>query len=82
MALWWIGDAVLIVVVVPLVALLLRRLLSPVLDIGRYVEDVHRDAGSVDVALDDVPALVITRGLVHRVGAGLVRYVNAVDRLL
>ncbi|MDQ3990555.1 MAG: hypothetical protein M3291_15450 [Actinomycetota bacterium] len=82
MALWWIGNAIFILVVIPVVVVLLARLVKPVVLIEKHVNAVHQDAGRIVVALDGVQGLVTTRDLVKRVGGGLTRYVTAVDRIL
>jgi integral membrane sensor domain MASE1 len=80
--LWWIGNAIFVLVVIPVVLVLLVRLVKPVAAIERNVNLIHQDAGRIVVALDGVKALVTTRDLVKRVGGGLTRYVTAVDRIL
>ncbi len=82
MTLWWIGNAIFILVVIPVVVVLLARLVKPVVAIEKYVNAIHQDAGRIVVALDGVKSLVTTRDLVKRVGGGLTRYVTAVDRIL
>lgn len=82
MALWWIGNAIFLVVVIPVVVVLLQRLKSSAADVGRHINTIHGQAGGLVIAADDVKALLPTRDAVKRVGAGLTRYVKAVDRLL
>ena len=82
MALWWIGNAIFILVVIPVVVLLLHRLVQPVMSIGRHADTIHDQAGGIVVAMDAIPGLLRTRDLVKRVGGLLARYVNAVDRVL
>ncbi|HEY4008165.1 MAG TPA: hypothetical protein VGM60_23700 [Pseudonocardia sp.] len=82
MTLWWIGIAVLVLVVLPVVVLLLQRLSNAVGRIDTHVRKIHDQAGGLVVAVNDVAALVGTRDRVSRVGSGLTRYVNAVDRIL
>lgn len=82
MALWWIGNVVLVVVVLPVVVVLLHRLATSVVRISAHVNKIHDQAGGLVVALDDVMALVGTRDRVTQVATGLTRYVNAVDRVL
>jgi hypothetical protein len=82
MALWWIGNAIFLFVVIPVVVVLLGRLVRSAVGVGRHVDTVHDQAGGIVVAVDDVKALIPTRDAVKRVGAGLTRYVKAVDRLL
>ncbi|MDQ4092687.1 MAG: hypothetical protein M3143_04530 [Actinomycetota bacterium] len=82
MALWWIGNAIFILVVIPVVVVLLQRLRRSAVDVGRHIDTIHGQAGGVSMALNDVKQLVPTRDAVSRVGAGLTRYVKAVDRIL
>ena len=82
MALWWIGNAIFILVVIPVVVVLLARLVKPVVAIEKHVNVIHQDAGRIVTALDGVQGLVTTRDLVKRVGGGLTRYVTAVDQIL
>jgi integral membrane sensor domain MASE1 len=82
MALWWIGNAIFILVVIPVVVVLLQRLLRSVIDIGKHVDTIHNQAAGIVIALDDVKQLTSTRDAVKRVAAGLTRYVKAVDRIL
>ena len=82
MVLWWIGNAIFIFVVIPVVVVLLARLMSATVEVGKRVNTIHSQAGGIVVAVDDVKALNPTRDAVKRVGAGLTRYVQAVDRVL
>ena len=82
MVLWWIGNAIFLVVVIPVVVVLLQRLARSAVDVGKHVDTIHGQAGGIVIAVDDVKALIPTRDAVKRVGAGLTRYVKAVDRLL
>jgi hypothetical protein len=82
MALWWIGNAIFILVIIPVVVVLLQRLIRSVLDVGKHIDTIHGQARGIVIAVDDVKALIPTRDAVNRVGAGLTRYVRAVDRAL
>ncbi|MCA1673434.1 MAG: hypothetical protein LC799_14950 [Actinobacteria bacterium] len=82
MVLWWIGNAIFLVVVIPVVVVLLQRLKGATVEVGRQIDIVHGQAGGIVIAVDDVKALIPTRDAVKQVGAGLTRYVKAVDRLL
>jgi hypothetical protein len=82
MVLWWIGNALFLVVVIPVVVVLLQRLATSAVEVGRRIDTIHDQAGGIVIAVDDVKALIPTRDAVKRVGAGLTRYVKAVDRLL
>jgi hypothetical protein len=82
MVLWWIGNVLFLIVVIPVVVVLLQRLKRAAGDVGERIETVHGQAGGIVVAVDDVKALIPTRDAVKRVVSGLTRYVKAVDRLL
>lgn len=82
MALWWIGNAIFILVIIPVVVVLLQRLMRSVLDVGKHVNTIHGQAEGIVIAVDDVQALIPTRDAVKRVGTGLTRYVQAVSRIL
>jgi hypothetical protein len=77
-ALWWIGNAVLALVVVPVVVFLANRLIRLTLEIRRYADDVLEHGVGLTGTLDAVPKLVHTRELtsaahqlVGRYGAAL-----------
>ncbi|MQA13022.1 MAG: hypothetical protein GEV09_02325 [Pseudonocardiaceae bacterium] len=82
MALWWIGNALFILVVIPVVVVLLQRLARSAGDVGEHIDTIHGQTRGVVVALDDVKQLTSTRDAVKRAGAGLTRYVKVVDRIL
>jgi hypothetical protein len=79
---WWIGNAIFIFIVIPVVVVLLVRLAKSVSDIGKHVDTIHGQVGGIVVAADDVKQLVPTRDRVKHVCAGLTRYVQAVARAL
>lgn len=82
MALWWIGNAVFILVIIPVVVVLLHRLMRSAADVGKHIDTIHDQSGGLVIALNDVKQLIPTRDAVKRVGTGLIRYVRAVARLL
>lgn len=82
MALWWIGNAIFILVIIPVVVVLLQRLAGATLDIGKHVDTIHDQAMGIVIAVEDVKQLAPTRDRVKRVSAGLTRYVQAVARVL
>ena len=80
MFLWWIGNVVLGVVVIPLVILLLNRVIRPIYIINEYADDILVHGVGLTGTLDAVPKLVTTKeltgtavGLVGRYGAALKR---------
>lgn len=82
MTLWWIGNAIFILVIIPVVVVLLQRLVGSAISVEKRIDTIHDQAGGIVSAVDDVKALIPTRDAVKRVGAGLTRYVKAVDRIL
>lgn len=83
MALWWIGNVLLLIVVVPVLVALLSRLLGAIERI-RGASDEILDGGVRLVGeVDQVPALLTTTdGTVSAVATGAVRYAGSVAKLL
>jgi integral membrane sensor domain MASE1 len=83
MTLWWIGNAVLLLVVLPVVIALLNRVLAAVERI-RSATDEILDAGvALTGNLNGVPeALATTDSTIEEVTVGAVRYAGSVARLL
>lgn len=82
MAWWWVANAVLLLVVIPLVILLANRVVRPAVEIRRYADDILAHGVQLSGNLDPVPALVDTKNMVGDVKAGVVRYGGALDRIL
>jgi hypothetical protein len=83
MTLWWIGNAVLLLVVVPILVALLNRVLAALERIRGASDDIL--AGGVALAgeLDDVPQmLAVTDSTIHEVAVGATRYAGSVGKLL
>jgi hypothetical protein len=83
MVLWWIGNAVLLVVVLPVVIFLLNRVLAAVERVRGATDRIL--AGGVDLVgeLNGVPeALATTDTTVKEVSVGAVRYAGSVAKLL
>lgn len=74
---WWIGNAVFLLVVIPVVVLMLQRLIRPTREIRRYADDVLEHGLEAVAALDAVDDLVTTKDLVADTRAGLERYGRA-----
>ncbi|GAA5106736.1 hypothetical protein [Haloechinothrix salitolerans] len=79
---WWIGVAVLFLVVIPLVLALSLMVLRRLREIRDYAADVLDNGVRVTANLEPVPALHDTLTLTASVADGLRRYVGAVSRLL
>jgi len=82
MILWWIGDVLLVAVVLPVVVILLRRVIQVAFEVNRTVSALAK-AGPVLIShLSGVPQLIRTQELVHETSAGLARYGAALDEIL
>lgn len=82
MWLWWIGNAVLAFVVVPLVVLLANRVIRVATEVRRYADDVLVHGVGLSQNLVPVPALAGTRDLIGVATGHAVRYVTALDPLV
>ena len=82
MWLWWVGNAVLILVVAPVVVLLANRLIRPTLEIRAYANDILEHGVALTGMLDAVPKLQQTRELTAAARQGVSRYGAALQELL
>ena len=82
MVLWYIGAILLIVVVPPVVLLFLNRVIRPVMEIDKYVEDVLEHGVLLSGTLDAVPNLIRTCELTGAARLNVTRYGLALARLL
>ena len=82
MTLWWIGNAVLLVVVLPLVVYLLNGVLQSAKAIVPTVQQIAQvaEAGSKD--LDAAPLLLTTQDQVTQTVAGIAGYGGSLDVIL
>ena len=83
MVLWWIGNAVLLLVVLPVVIYLLNRVLAAVERIRAATDEILAGGVALVGELTVVPdGLAITDSTVHQVSVGAVRYAGSVAKLL
>ena len=82
MVLWWIANAVLILVVAPIVVWLANKLLRPAREILYYSNDILEHGRALTGALDALPALERTRQLSESASQGVARYGAALQRVL
>ncbi len=83
MTLWWIGNAVLLVAVVPVLVALLNRVLSALERIRHATDDILIGGVALTGELDNVPEMLAeTDGTVRDVATGAVRYAGSVAKLL
>ncbi len=79
---WWVGNALLFLVVIPLVVVLANSVVRPAVEIRRYADDILENGVLVTGNLDPIPALADTRRMIGETLAGVGRYGAALDRLL
>jgi hypothetical protein len=83
MTLWWIGNAVLLLVVVPVLVFLLNRVLAAVERIRKASDDILDGGVGVIGEVDRVPELLsVTDDTISEVANGAVRYAGSVAKLL
>ncbi len=83
MTLWWIGNAILLVAVVPVLVALLNRVLSALERIRHATDDILIGGVALTGELDNVPEMLAeTDRTVHDVATGAVRYAGSVAKLL
>jgi hypothetical protein len=83
MVLWWIGNAILLLVVVPVLVALLNRVLAALERIRGASDNILAGGVALIGELDGVPeALAVTDRTIHEVSVGAVRYAGSVAKLL
>ena len=82
MTLWWIGDIVLLVVVVPVVIYLLNGVLTDARGIVPSVRRIGAAAAAGSKDLDAAPLLLTTRGQVAKTVEGVAGYGASLDVIL
>lgn len=81
--LWWIGNIVLLLVVVPVLVALLNRVLAALERIRGAADDILAGGGALAGELEEVPeTLAETGATVAAVSQGAVRYAGSVGKLL
>ena len=83
MVLWWIGNVVLLVVVLPVVIFLLNRVLAAVERIRAATDNILVGGVALIGELNGLPeALAVTDETIKEVSVGAVRYAGSVAKLL
>jgi hypothetical protein len=82
MTLWWIGDIVLLVVVVPVVVYLLNGVLTTARGIVPSVRQIAGVAAAGSKDLDAVPLLLTTQDQVAQTVAGVADYGGSLDVII
>lgn len=83
MTLWWIGNAVLLLVIVPVLVALLNRVLAALERIRGAADDILTGGVALVGELDAAPDLLATTDrTIEAVSVGAVRYAGSVAKLL
>ena len=82
MTLWWIGDIVLLVVVLPIVIYLLNGVLKASKSIVPSVRGIADAAAAGSKDLDAVPLLLTTQDQVRQTVAGVANYGGSLDVII
>ena len=82
MILWWIGNAVLLLVVVPIAVVLLRGVLGAAKSIVPSVTQIATATAAGSKDLDALPLLLTTQDQVARTIAGVANYGGSLDVIL
>jgi hypothetical protein len=82
MTLWWIGDIVLLVVVLPVVIYLLHGVLKAARSIVPSVRQIADVAAAGSNDLNAVPLLLTTQDQVRQTVAGVANYGGSLDVII
>jgi hypothetical protein len=82
MILWWIGDIVLLVVLLPVVVYLLRGVLAAAKSIVPSVQEIAKVAAAGSKDLDAAALLRTTHDQVAQTVAGVANYGGSLDVIL
>jgi len=80
--LWWIANAIILFIVVPLVLLLANRVIRPAAEIQAYADDVLEHGVKLTGHLVPVPALIETDAAITEITGEAVRYVTALRKMV
>jgi hypothetical protein len=79
MTVWWIGDAVLLFVILPVVIYLLSGVLKAARSIVPSIKGIAETAAAGSTDLDAVPLLLTTQKQVHETVATVANYGGSLD---
>jgi hypothetical protein len=82
MTLWWIGDVVLLAVILPVVVYLLRSVLNAATSIVPSVQEIAKVAAAGSKDLDAAALLLTTQDQVAKTVAGVATYGGSLDVIL
>lgn len=81
MILWWIGNILLIAVIIPVVVVILNKVIEPATHIRTYAEDICDHVEQFPPHLESLQELGRTRELTRHIRGDLERYGRALDGL-
>ena len=79
---WWIGNLLLLGVVIPVVIILLNRVVRPAMQIKNYADDILDNGVKLSATVDCVPVLATTCELSAAARLNVTRYGLALARML
>jgi hypothetical protein len=79
---WYIGEALAVLVILPVLILFLNKLIRPVMEIKAYADDILEHGVALTGTLDAVPKLVETRELTAVALEQVARYGGEIVRIL
>jgi hypothetical protein len=82
MTLWWIGDVVLLAVILPVVVYLLHSVLNAATSIVPSVQEIAKVAAAGSKDLDAAALLLTTEDQVAKTVAGVANYGGSLDVIL
>jgi hypothetical protein len=82
MIVWWIGDAILLVAIIPVVVYLLKGVLDAATSIVPSVEKIASVAAAGSKDLDATALLLTTQDQVAKTVAGVAEYGGSLDVIL
>jgi hypothetical protein len=82
MTLWWIGNLLFLLVVIPVVLILLNNVWKPVTQIGHEADRILAGGVTIAAQLDMLGGLIPTRNAIRKIGAGVGQYGAALDKIL
>jgi hypothetical protein len=82
MTLWWIGNVLLFVVIIPVVVYLLHGVLAAARSIVPSVEEIAKTAAAGSKDLDAAALLLTTQDQVSQTVAGVANYGGSLDVIL
>ena len=79
---WYVSDGIGIVVFVPALVISLMRVVQPLRTIDRHLAAIVGECNSIAASLDALPGLSETELLTGAGQPGIVRYADAMERIL